>query len=192
MAASQSSVNSTRLVARLRGWSAAAEIEVGAELEQFAHEIAAWMRVHVAKFRSLLTNAISATKKSPFWWEIGPLGVDYAEAVEKGVPAGGKGLPRFFDPASASIVAWLEKQPRSGFVGPANRWAKPKRKPRVGSKGMQAAMLALRDRYEGLAWHIRHFGVKAQPYVAPAREQFRPLLGPRVAAALARVNTGAA
>jgi hypothetical protein len=88
------------------------------------------------------------------------VGSDHGWYIEHGVKPGGKGLPRFFDPAAADMQAWLMTKLRGSA-----------RSPKRGSKAFQSAELALRDAYEGMAWYIRHFGVKAQPFVEPtARE----------------------
>lgn len=125
--------------------------------------VARALRLRVAKFRSETANSIHV-EESPGQVRVAP-GTAHAWYIEKGVKPGGKGLPRFFDPASADIVAWLATKLRGSARSPAK-----------GSKAFQAAQLALRDRYEGLAWHIRHHGVKAQPFVEPtAREMAAPI-----------------
>ena len=130
------------------------------ELERLAQEAVNFMRMQAPKWRSTLTNSIRADKVSDHEWSIGP-GVDYGRAVEEG-RGPGKGLPRWSDPAAADIVAWLTTKV---FVG--------RRRARRTSMKAVNENLELRDRYEGLAWHVRHRGVKAQPYVRPTAEMMR-------------------
>ena len=138
------------------------ERELGSELDVLAQLAARRMRQLAPKWRTALTNSIAVSAPDPMTREIRP-GVAYAEAVEDGVKPGKKGLPRFFDPASKSIVDWLENK---AFTG----------QPRVrkGTGQFTAREQVLRDRYEGLAWHVRHFGVKAQPFVAPTAREMEP------------------
>lgn len=151
------------------------------ELDVLAQMVARRMKENAPKFRSTLTNSVHVDRPSDLVREVRP-GVEYAAYVEDGIKPGGKGLPRFFDPKSKNIVDWLEGQPRSGFVGP--RSLTRKREPRKGSKVFTAAMLDLRDRYEGLAWHVRHYGIKAQPFVRKTYDEMQPLVRPRLEAAV--------
>ena len=153
------------------------EASVATELARLAQEAARSMQRRAAKDRTELTASIAVHKNSDFDYEIRP-GVDHAWYVEKGIKPGGKGLPRFFDPASASIVGWLERHPRGGGIAA--------RKPAKGSKLFTAAMLALRDRYEGLAWHVRHKGVKAQPFVEPTAVEMKDVVLRRLDLAVQR------
>lgn len=148
------------------------------ELAVLAQIAARTMRRLAAKSTSVLTNSITAEQTEPLAWEIKP-GADYAWYVEKGVKPGGKGLPRFFDPASASIVSWLISHPRGGGF--------KARAPARGSKAFQALNLELRDRYEGLAWHVRHHGVKAQPFVEPTAQEMEGQMLRRMDLAVRRV-----
>lgn len=125
--------------------------------------VAREMRRRVGKFRSQTANSIHVEDVAPGVKRVAP-GTDYAWNIEHGVKPGGKGLPRFFDPESADVVAWLEGTPSKAF-GPTRPGAR--RKARRGSASFQAAELSLRDRYEGLALHIRQNGVQAQPFVEP-------------------------
>ena len=153
--------------------------EVNAEMARLAGSAVRIMQRLAPKHQSLLRNSVAATQTGEFEHEIGPTAA-YAGAVEEGVRPGGKGLPRFFDPASKSMVDWLESHPRGGGVRRAA-------KPRKGSKVFTAVMLALRDRYEGLAWHVRHKGVQAQPFVAPTAAALEPEMLARLDAAVRRV-----
>jgi hypothetical protein len=130
------------------------------------------------KSRSKLVTSIEQAKVSDLEYNIGPT-ADYAWSVEHGVKPGGKGLPRFFDPASASIVDWLKAHPRGGGFAP--------RAGKFGSKVFQAANLALRDSYEALAWHVRHKGVKAQPFVEPTAKEMEGQMLRRLDLAVRRV-----
>ena len=124
------------------------------ELSKLAQEAVNFMRMQAPKWRSTLTNSIRADKVSDHEWSIGP-GVDYGRAVEEG-RGPGKGLPRWGDPAAADIVAWLTTKVFAG-----RRRAK-----RTSMKAVNEN-LELRDRYQGLAWHVRHKGIKAHPFAAP-------------------------
>ena len=124
------------------------------ELSKLAQEAVNFMRMQAPKWRSTLTNSIRADKVSDHEWSIGP-GVDYGRAVEEG-RGPGKGLPRWSDPAAADIVAWLTTKVFAG-----RRRAK-----RTSMKAVNEN-LELRDRYQGLAWHVRHKGIKAHPFAAP-------------------------
>lgn len=156
-------------------------VELSGELDVMAQLVARRMKENAPKFRSTLANSVHVERPSDLVREISP-GVDYAPNVEDGIKPGGKGLPRFFDPNSASIVTWLQGQARSGFVGPAS--AVKKRSPRKGSNVFTAAMLDLRDRYEGLAWHVRHYGTKGQPFVRKTHDEMQPVIRPRLIAAM--------
>lgn len=127
------------------------------ELSKLAQEAVNFMRMQAPKWRSTLTDSIRADKVSDHEWSIGP-GVDYGRAVEEG-RGPGKGLPRWGDPAAADIVAWLTTKVFAG-----RRRAK-----RTSMKAVNEN-LELRDRYQGLAWHVRHKGIKPHPFAAPTLE----------------------
>lgn len=171
------------VVIALQGHGARVERAVGAAIARLAQETARNMKRLAPKWRSTLTNSIAANKTGDMAWEIGAH-TDYAANVEDGIKPGGKGLPRFFDPAAKSIVDWLESKAYGG-----------QRKPRAKLTKMYRE-LELRDRYEGLAWHIRRFGTRAQPFVKPAFDELEAKAPERVAAAvravLARGGAGAA
>ena len=124
------------------------------ELSKLAQEAVNFMRMQAPKWRSTLTNSIRADKVSDHEWSIGP-GVDYGRAVEEG-RGPGKGLPRWSDPAAADIVAWLTTKVFAG-----------RRRAKRTSMNAVNENLELRDRYQGLAWHVRHKGIKAHPFAAP-------------------------
>ncbi len=126
------------------------------------------MKNRAPKWRTTLTNSIHAEEVSPFEWHVRP-GVEYAQAVEDGVKPGGKGLPRWADPEAADIKAWLTSK---AFAG--------RKRARRNSMKAVHEDLELRDRYEGLAWHVRHFGVKAQPYMRPTVEIMGRIFAPRL------------
>lgn len=163
------------VVIALRGHGAAVERAVAGELARLAQETARTMKRLAPKWRSTLTNSIAAIKTGDMAWEIGAH-VAHAPYVEDGVKPGGKGLPRFFDPAAKSIVDWLESKAYGG-----------QRKPRMATRALQSRETELRDRYEGLAWHIRHKGVRAQPFVKPAFDELEAKAPERVAAAVRAV-----
>lgn len=168
-------VNARQIVVALEQHGADMEAGVQAELDVLAQIATSKMRQRAPKWRTKLTNSIRTYKPDAMTREIRP-GEDYAEAMEFGVKPGGKGLPRFFDPASADIVAWLQSK---AFAG--------QRRPKQGSRLMQAAELALRDRYAGLAWHVRRHGVKARPFVEPTRREMEPIVLARMDLAVRRV-----
>ena len=164
-----------QIVFALREHGQDMERELGAELDVIAQLAARRMRQLAAKWRTTLTNSIAVSAPDAMTREIRP-GVDYAVQVEDGIKPGGKGLPRFFDPASKSIVDWLESK---AFTGQA--------RPRKGTGKFTAREQILRDRYEGLAWHIRHKGVKAQPFVEPTAKEMEPVMLRRIDLAVRRV-----
>lgn len=163
--------NTQRIVQTMQRMPPAMEAALRSELDTLAQLVARRMRALAAKWRSLLTNSVHVESPAPLVRDIRP-GTDYAEAVEKGVRPGGKGLPRFGTPASAGIVAWLSSK---AFAGTKT--------PRRNSQAAASRLLELRDRYEGLAWHIRHKGVKAQPFVEPTFRQMEPVVRVRLQAA---------
>jgi hypothetical protein len=133
-----------------------------------------------------LVNSIRPVKVDDSTWDIGPnpdfVGTNgerpftYASYVEDGVKPGGKGLPRFFDPAAKSVVDWLQ---RTAFGG--------QHKGGMGTRALQSQETELRDRYGGLAWHVRHFGVKAHPFVKPTADEMEPVVLKRLDLAVRRV-----
>lgn len=124
------------------------------ELSKLAQEAVVFMKMQAPKWRSQLVNTMRADKVSADEWHIGH-GADYGQAVEEG-RAPGKGLPRWNDPAAADIVAWLRTKVFAG-----------RRRARRTSMKAVHENLELRDRYQGLAWHVRHKGIKAHPFAAP-------------------------
>lgn len=152
---------------------------VSDELDVLAQLIARRMKQLAPKFRSELTNSIHVDKPDAMTREIRP-GVAYAGVLEDGIKPGGKGLPRFFDPASHNVQEWLMAAP------PKSGTAFDRRATR-GSRVFQAAMLSLRDRYEGLAFHIRKFGMQAHPFVEPTAREMEPEVLRRLDLAVRRV-----
>lgn len=130
------------------------------ELARLAQEAARFMRQRAPKWRTTLTNSIHAEQVSEVEWLVRP-GVDYARAVEEGSRPG-KGLPRWSDPEAADIKAWLTSK---AFAG--------RRRARRNSMAAVRENLELRDRYQGLAWHVRHHGIRPHPYVRPTAEMMR-------------------
>lgn len=151
------------------------EREMASELDVLGQMAARRMRELAPKFRTELTNSITVSAPAALVREVRP-GVAHAPFVEDGVKPGGKGLPRFFDPAAASIVAWLQSKAfaRSARV-------------RKGTGKFTARELELRDRYEGLAWHVRHHGTKAQPFFAPTALEMESAMPRRLDLAVRRV-----
>lgn len=149
--------NAHVIAARLGARGPAVQAAVESELDVQAQLVARRMREEAPKFQSGLTNSIHVEKTGPTERLVAP-GTDYAQAVHDGVKPG-KGLPRFFDPESVDIVRWLESKVR----GPAKR-------ARKGSARFSAQELELRDRYQGLSWHVRLFGTEPNPFVDRTHE----------------------
>lgn len=147
------------------------------ELARLAQEAVNFMKMKAPKWRSTLTNSIRADKVADHEWSIGP-GVDYGRAVEEG-RGPGKGLPRFTDPAAADIVAWLTTKVFAG-----------RRRARRTSMKAVHENLELRDRYQGLAWHVRHKGIKAHPYAAPTLDMMERAFPARLELAARRYLAG--
>lgn len=163
------------VVLALQMHGADVEREVLGELNRVAKELADSIRRRAPKASNNgLLHLIKANPDGPAAWNV-VSDSEHSQAVEDGVKPGGKGLPRFFDTASKSVVDWLQGR---AFAG--------QHKPRKGSKALAARELELRDRYEGLAWHIRHFGVKAQPFFGPAVDEIEPVFFERLDAAAKR------
>ena len=172
--------NAPAVARRLRGAAGHVQRELAAELRGLAERVAARMRVAAPKFRSTLTNSVVVEPVNPSEILVRPT-VAYAINVEKGRKPG-KGLPRFFDPASAAAVAWLESRIRGASLAENPRF----RPGRIGSKRRTAAELELRDRYMAWSRHVKLRGIRAQPFVKPTAEEFRPIVGPAMQAALRR------
>lgn len=149
---------------------------VQSELIRVAQMTTNTMRRLAPKSSSGLVDAIKPKQIDANTWEIGADNKPYDQFVEYGVKPGGKGLPRFFDPASKNIVDWLQ---RTAFKG--------RHKGGMGTRALQSQETELRDRYGGLAWHVRHFGVKAQPFVEPTAREMEPVILKRLGDAARRV-----
>lgn len=149
--------------------------EMAGELRTLAGKIESRMRLASPKFRSLLANSVRADEVSVFEWFVGPH-TDYAKWVEGGRKPG-KALPRFFDPAAAQIVAWLEAHPRGGGTF---------KRPRKGTKAAVQHELQLRDRYMALSRYVKRRGIKAQPFVAETAAEYRDIVPRDLAAAVQR------
>ncbi len=162
------------VILAMRQVPAATEHELAGELDALGQLVARRMRQKARKFRSLMALSVTVQSPEPLVRDIGP-SVSYAAAQEEGVRPGGKGLPKFGDPEAADIVAWLRTKAFSGRSAP-----------RRNSMAAVRADLELRDRYEGLAWHIRHKGVKAGPFIAPALSELEGVIHVRLQAAAQR------
>lgn len=176
MATTGASVRGThQVVFALRQHGQDMETTMASELDVLGQQAARRMRELAPKFRSELTNSIVMSSPEPLTREVRP-GSAHAWYAEHGVKPGGKGLPRFFDPASRPIVAWLQSK---AFAGAP--------RVRLGTGRFTVRELELRDRYEGLAWHVRHKGTKAQPFVEPTAREMGPLMLRRLDLAVRRV-----
>lgn len=172
--------NAHAVAGKLLGAAAHIEGEVHGQMASLAQRIAATMRQRAPKFRTTLAQSIRHDENARFDFVIRPH-TDYADDVERGRKPG-KHLPRFFDPASASIVAWLESR-----ISSHARRLNPKFRPgKLGSARRTAAELELRDRYMALSWHVKHHGLKAHPYVKPTADEWRPRVPPELTLAVRR------
>lgn len=160
-------LNTHTVVLRMERIPPMMESELERELNVSAQLVARRQRELAPKYRSLLVNSIHPSRPGPLERDIGPT-ANYAAAQEEGVKPGGKGLPRFDDPEAADIVGWLRDK--------AFRAAGRVR--RASLSGVKEA-IALRDRYQGLAFHIRRRGVKATPFIAPALLQLEDVIHER-------------
>lgn len=167
-------LHTSRVVLQMQRMSPLMESELERELSVSGQLVARRQRSLAPKFRSLLVNSINVQRPGPLERDIGPA-AEYAAPQEEGVRPGGKGLPRFSDPDAADIKAWLQSK---AFAG--------RRRPRGNTMAAVMANLELRDRYQGLAWHIRRKGVKPTPHVLPALLQLEGEIGKRMQAAAER------
>lgn len=167
-------VNKTSVILRMQRMTPEMQRELEGELDVCAQLVARQQRRLAPKHRSLLVNSVRVDQPAPLTRDIGPT-AEYAQWQEEGVRPGGPGLPRFEDPESADIVAWLRDK--------AFRAAGRVRK---GSLSGVVEAIALRDRYQGLALHIRRHGVKATPFVEPSLRQLEGEIHRRLEAAAQR------
>lgn len=149
--------NAYQVAARIEALGPGLEKAMADALDVQAQEVMRMMKRESPKFQNVLTNSVHVEKPTALSRLIAP-DTNYAEAVHKGVKPG-KGLPRFNDPRAGDIIAWLQS---TAFASV--------KKPRKGSKGAVLQNLELRDRYQGLSWHVRHFGTQANPFVARTHE----------------------
>lgn len=141
------------------------ERELEAEHTRQVQAVARKMREKAAKgdFLGTLRESIHVEARSRLDAIVVP-GTDYAVYREKGTRPG-RGLPRYTDPDAGDIVRWLESK----------AFAKT-RAPRRSSKKAVQRNLELRDRYQGLSWHVYHFGTKASPFVEPTAREMAPVV----------------
>lgn len=167
--------NAHQVAARLRATPGAVQAAVEPVFLAQVQKVARVMRDKAPKFRTTLTNSVGVELRGPLAAVVKP-NTAYAYYKEKGTKPGN--VPRYFDPASADLVAWLESK--------VSRAIGEKRKPRRGTGKFTARELELRDRYEGLAWHIRHHGTKAQPFVEPTAIELAASVAQELRAAVLR------
>lgn len=159
--------NATAVAARLRATEEAVRAELAAELAVLAGRVEAAMKRNAPKFRSTLTNSVRRDRVSDHEWLVRPH-TDYAKWVVDGRKPG-KGLPRFFDPAAASIVAWLESKLQG-----ARRATNPRYRPGArGSSRFTAEELELRDRYWMLSRAVKQRGIKPNDFVKRTADEFQ-------------------
>ncbi|RDI25166.1 hypothetical protein DFR41_104222 [Pseudacidovorax intermedius] len=160
--------NAHEAAARIAARAAALPGAVRREMLVQGGRVAVRMRELAPKAQSLLANSIRPVLEGDTV-AIRPA-MPYAGWRERGTRPGP--IPRFEDPAATDLVRWLE---RRAFAGT--------RTPRRGSRAAAGRSRELRDRYEGLAWHIRRRGTQATPFVEPTARE----LAGSVAQALRRV-----
>lgn len=176
------SANTFQVTQAMEAHGVAMERGLWQEMANLAQLAARTMRDKAPKWRSTLTQSIHPTMPAPFTWEIGPASVHYAVYRERGQRPG-KHLPAFGTPAAKDITEWLRNKAFAGL-----------RRVSAGTKRFSARELELRDRYMGLSWHVKHKGLKPQPFVQPTHEEMARLVPQRMAAAaqrlLAQSNAG--
>ncbi len=172
--------NAAAVAERLRRARAAVQAELAGELSLQAQRTEAAMKRNAPKYLSTLTNSIRAEKKSDTEWLVRPT-VDYAKWVVHGRKPG-KGLPRFFDPKSGAIVAWLEAK-----LQDARRAVQPRyRRAARGSARFTAEELELRDRYWMLSRAVKARGIKPNDFVKRTADQVKGTVPVALAAAVRR------
>lgn len=142
--------NIPQVAQRIEAKGPAVEREVMGALDKEGQLMARAMQREAPKFQSTLVNSISVDSPTPMERVIAP-GVDYATWVHTGRKPG-KGLPAYFDPAAKPMQDWIEQIAGGG----------PRKRER------QSHEQALRDIYEGMSWHIRAYGIKANPFAQRA------------------------
>lgn len=163
---------STRqVVASIRFKGEGVEQHVAAAMSRLAGEAARAMRSNAPKYQSTLTDSIKADVVTPLHYVVGAH-VAHAAAVELGRKPG-KALPRFFDPAAADVVKWLETKAFAGV-----------RKPKSGSKKFTLREMELRYRYLGLSRKVKAKGIAAQPFAQPVVDGLKRTMPQRVGEAV--------
>lgn len=166
----------------------AVRAELRRELTVQTERAAAVMRVEAPKFRSTLAGSVRIQRISDDEIIVRPQ-TDYAAWVVHGRKPG-KGLPRFFDPRAAGIVAWLESKLQAvrRSTNPLYRTA------RRGSARFTAEELDLRDRYFMLSRAIKAHGIAPNNFPRRTLEKVQPGFNIAMVAALrrglAQVRTG--
>lgn len=168
--------NAHQVAARMRAMPGAAQSAVEPVFVAQVQRVAGLMREKAPKFRSTLTNSVGVERRGPLDAVVKP-NTAWAFYKEKGTKPG-KGVPRFSDPEAADLIAWLESKITSAYR------AAGKSKPRRNTMAAVQRNLELRDRYEGLAWHIRHHGTKAQPYIEPTAVEMAAIVARELRAAI--------
>lgn len=164
----------------LRRMSTAIRAELRGELTVQAERAAVLMKREAPKFRSLITNSIRVTRVNEDEVLVRPHTV-YAKWVVHGRKPG-RGLPRFFDPRAAGIVAWLESKLQTTRRAANPAWRKAAR----GSKRFQGEELELRNRYMALSRAIRARGIKPDNFPLRTRRAIEPAFRAAMLKALQR------
>lgn len=172
-------LDNRRVMAGLDHMDPAVERSVDAELGAIAQGAAVEMKtlltINRSIARSTLLQSINAVKVGARHWFVGP-SVNYGRAVEEGTgPAVGRAS---YMPNPQFLEDYVRQNRGDG------RGIKMAGKP--GSTARRQVLDKIRDRAWGLAVHIRKFGTKPHPFVAPTADKVRISAPPRVMAAVER------
>lgn len=150
------------------------ERHVDGRLALVAAKVARDAKLQLASNNSMalgaLANSIGSRRLAMLRWQVST-GTNYARAVEEGTgPAAGA---KPYMPNPDALRAYVKQRSKITFAG------KP------GSPKRTGQIDEIRDRAWALARHIRKFGTKPHPYMAPAAEKNRAGATEQVALAVA-------
>ena len=168
-------IDNRRAMAGIDRMDPAVESSVDGELGAIAQGGALEMKLQLGRNRSMarstLAYSIRAFRVQRLHWFVGP-SVNYGRPLEEGTgPAVGK---KSYMPNPANLEDYVKQRGNIGLSG------KP------GSTRRRQVLDQIRDRAWGLAVHIRKYGTKPHPFVAPVAEKLRTSAPPRVVAAVER------
>lgn len=158
--------NAAAAADRLRRANEAVRAELAGEMNNQAARIAVALKRNAPKGFSTLTDSIRVDPDQPLLKVIAPH-TDYAKWVVGGRKPG-KGLPRFFDPASAAVVAWLQARLQGARLAVNLKYRRGAR----GTARFTAEELELRDRYWMLSRAIKARGIKPNDFIKRTAQQF--------------------